>query len=350
MNRRTFLGHSALWAGSSALMGLEPAAPPPIRCVLLGINHSHALDLLGVLRKSKDYEVVGIHEPDVAVRTQFEGEKDVQGLPWLSEKDALEDKSIQMAAIESDVPRLLDFAQAAVKAGKHIHLDKPAGASLPQFKAILDDAERQQRIVQMGYMFRYNPGFDAIRQMVREGKLGEVYAIHASMCTQLTDEKRKVKAFHPGGMMLELGSHLIDMIILLLGAPTKVSSFLRHAGVQNDGLNDNCLAVLEYGKAIATVETAAMEPDAFPRRHFKIAGTKGVMVMEPLEPPKLCLYEDASNPNRMNPKWNWGDVERHVLDVADLARCIRGEAKFAYSTEHDYLVQQTLLRACGESV
>lgn len=350
MNRRTFLGHTALWAGGTALMGLEPAAPRPIRCVLMGINHSHGLDLLGVLRKSKDYEVVGIHEPDAAVRKQFEGAKDVQGLPWLSEKEALEDQSIQMAAIESDVPRLLDLAQAAVKAGKHIHLDKPAGASLPQFKAILDDAERQQRIVQMGYMFRYNPGFDFIRQTVREGKLGEVYAIHASMCTQLTDDKRKSKAFHPGGIMLELGSHLIDMIVLLLGAPTKVSSFLRHAGTQNDGLNDNTMAVLEYDKALATVETAAMEPDAFPRRRFKVAGTKGVIVLEPLEPPKISFYEDSANPARTNPKSTWNDVERHVLDVADLAKCIRGEATFAYSKEHDYLVQQTLLRACGENV
>ncbi len=349
MKRRTFLGYSSACVGTAALMGLSPAPPPRIRCTQVGINHPHAIDLLGVLRKSPDYEVVGIHEPDEAVRAEFGAAPELQGLPWLSKEESLAE-GIQMVAVESDVPRLLDFAQAAVAAGKHVHMDKPAGVSLPQFKAILDDAQRQQRIVQMGYMFRYNPGFDILRQAVQAGRLGKIHSVHASMCTQLSAEKRKAKAFHPGGIMLELGCHLIDMIVLMFGEPRKVTPFLRHDGPENDDMNDNALAVLEYEHLLATVETSALEPEAFPRRRFKMAGSLGVMVLEPMEPPRLSLTEDPSVPARTNPKWNWNDTERHVLDVADLARCIRGQSTFGYPPEHDYRVQRTVLRACGESV
>jgi hypothetical protein len=44
------------------------------------------------------------------------------------------------------------------------------------------------------------------------------------------------------------------------------------------------------------------------------------------------------------------DLERHVLDFQDLARCIRGESAFAYSKRHDFDVQRTVLRACDQEV
>jgi predicted dehydrogenase len=97
---------------------------------------------------------------------------------------------------------------------------------------------------------------------------------------------------------------------------------------------------------------AALEPAAFPTRRFKIVGPKGKIILEPIEPPKVRLYlgEPAGDYEK-----GWQDVElpdlpRHAKDLADLAACIRGEAEFAYSKEHDYQVQRTVLRACGEDV
>lgn len=353
MNRRVFLGHVAGVTGAALTAhGVANTDVPPIRCAVLGINHAHALDLLKVLQESKDYAVAGVYEPESAVRAQFEKNPALQGIRWLSEKEALGDPRIEMVAIESDVPRLLDLAEAAVNADKHIHLDKPAGVSLPQFKRILDEAERRGRIVQMGYMFRYNPGFELLRRAVREGWLGNVFSVQASMCTDLTPEKRLQKNFHPGGMMLELGCHLIDQLVLLFGEPQKVSSFLRHDGPQADGLNDNTVAVLEYPGLMATVESSAQEPEAFPRRRFKVAGTKGVMVLEPLEPPALRAFFSEANPEfpKGESARSFPDTARHVADVADLARCIRGEAAFGYSKEHDYRTQRTVQRSCGEEV
>lgn len=348
MNRRTFLLSAAV-AASSAGGAVPPRPKKPIRCALLGIDHSHALDVLGVLQNLPDYEVVGVCEPDPEVQTQFAAAAALDKVAWIELGDLLNDGSIEMIAVESAVPRLLELGRVAVAAGKHLHLDKPAGADLAAWRALLDEAQRRRLIVQMGYMFRYNPGFDLVRRAVREGWLGSIYAIGASMCTQLTPEKRRPKAFHPGGMMLELGCHLIDMIVLLLGAPRKVTSFLRHDSDIPDGLADNCCAVLEYDRAMAVVETAAMEPSAFPTRRFKIAGTKGKIVLEPLEPAAIRIFLDAPaggfDAGEHTPALE--DLPRHRADFIDLARCIRGEAEFAYSSTHDFEVQRTVLRACG---
>jgi predicted dehydrogenase len=321
----------------------------PIRCGLLGINHPHGLDLLKVVTGSKEYDVVGVCEPDPDVRAQFERPIQAAGVRWLSRDELLRDETVKMVAIESDVPRLLELGRVAVEANKHIHLDKPAGMSLPEFASLLDEAKRRNLIVQMGYMFRYNPGFDLIRRAVTERWLGDVYYIHASMCTDYGPDKRARVASYPGGIMLVLGCHLIDMIVLLLGAPSKVTPFLRHDADANDSLMDNTLAVLEYAQAMAVVETAVMEPQPFPARRFKVCGTEASMTLEPLEPPiaRISLRKPVDEFKAGTQEVRLKRMPRHVRDVADLAACIRGDSEFAYSKEHDLSVQSTVLKACG---
>jgi len=350
MDRRDFLKRSAaVSAAGAAGMAQAAAQDKALRCGLLGINHAHAVDLLKTVLQSEDYEVAGVCEPDAAVRAQFERAIEKLGVRWITQDELLGDESVEMVAIESDVPRLLPLARAAVEAGKHLHLDKPAGTSLPEFRALLDEAERRGLLVQMGYMFRYNPGFDLIRRAVGEGWLGSVYAIDASMSTDISPEKRARMAFHPGGLMLELGCHLIDLIVLLLGAPAKVTPFLRHDAPHEDALADNTLAVLEYANALVTVASAAMEPGAFQERRFKICGTEGCITLSPLEAPaaRLVLREAAGGFKKGAQSVEFEDLPRHRRDVSDLARAIRGESAFAYSKEHDYAVQRTILRACG---
>lgn len=355
MDRRAFLQQTALAAAAAGATGA--AAPkqkdaPRIRCAVLGIDHAHALDVLGVLKQSNDFVLAGVCEPDDTIRKSAAASPELAGVTWLTRDQLLGDDTIQMVAAEGGTERLLDLGRAVIDANKHLHLDKPPGVSLESFAGLLDAAARQNRIVQMGYMFRYNPGFDFLRQAVKEGWLGDVHAIHASMCTGLDAKKRQRMAFHKGGVMLELGCHLIDMLHLLLGEPRAVTPFLRHDGPFSDALSDNTAAVLEFDRAMATIEVAAMEAEAFPARRFKVAGTKGTIILSPLEPAaaQCCFSEPPPGFARGWQRREFPDTERHVRDFEELAQCIRGEKTFAYPRAHDLAVQRTVLRACGETV
>jgi len=319
-----------------------------IRCGMLGLGHGHAVPKAELLRTMKGVEFVGICEPDEKIRAEHLKSKPLEGIPWLTQEQLLGDKTVSMVAIESTTARLLSLGRAAIDAGKHLHLDKPAGANLAEFKSLLDEAERRRLIVQMGYMFRYHAGFDFIRRAVGLGWLGRVYSIQASMCTEATPQARTELLFHPGGILLELGGHMIDMIVLLMGAPRKATGFLRHDGDPNDTLNDNTLAVLEYDRAMVSIEVAAVETGAWNQRRFKIAGTRGTIIMTPLEPPSLqiCLREKVGC---MPAGWQTmpvQDIPRYVRDFQELLRCIRQGEPLPYSKEHDYNVQKTLLEAC----
>src|SRR5690606_18931998 len=109
--------------------------------------------------------------------------------------------------------------------------------------------------------------------------------------------------------------------------------------------------VLQYDNAMVKVEVAAMETSAFAGRRFKVVGTKGSFTLEPLEPPKgeMYLREAGGEYIAGHHEFLLPDLDRHVRDFADLAACIRGERAFAYSREHDFAVQKTILMACGSA-
>ena len=109
---------------------------PRIKVGQIGVGHAHATKL-SVYRASPDYEVVGIAEPDERLRKQAENQPAYRGLRFMTREELLGTPGLQAVLVETKVRDLLDNAEAAIAAGKHIHIDKPAGESLPLFQKIL---------------------------------------------------------------------------------------------------------------------------------------------------------------------------------------------------------------------
>ena len=98
-------------------------------------------------------------------------------------------------------------------------------------------------------------------------------------------ESRRRLSKYRGGIMFELGCHIMDLTVGVLGKPDAVSSFRQHASKVDDKLVDNMLAVLVYPRAIASVKSSAMEVEGFARRHFVLCGSEGTFHIEPLDNP-----------------------------------------------------------------
>lgn len=350
MNRRDFLGQAGTILCTGALTTATSTAAEPgkrIKIGQIGVGHAHA-SKLAVYRQSPDYEVVGVVEPDAALRKQAEQQPLYQGLKWLSREELLRTPDLQAVLVETRVRDLLDHAEAYVNAGKHIHLDKPAGESLPQLKRILDRAAEQKLLVQMGYMFRYNPGVVLLRDFLKKGWLGDVFEVHAVMSKVVGPADRRRFAEYPGGMMFELGCHVLDLVIGILGKPLEVSSVNLHSSTVDDNLLDNMLAVLRYPRASATVKATALEVEGGDRRHLVVCGTEGTFHIQPLDNPtvRLSLAKPRGEYGKGTRTVQLPKYTRYVDDARDMARIIRGEKAPDFSYEHDLTVQETLLRAC----
>lgn len=336
--------------GDPARGGQDTTGPTPARIKIgqIGVGHAHATKL-AVYRQSRDYEVVGIVEPDDRLRQEAKSKDAYRGLPWMTREQLLDVPGLRAVLVETRVRDLLDAAESCVNAGLHVHLDKPAGESLSQYRRILETAEEKRLWVQMGYMYRYNPAVVLLREVLRRGWLGDVFEVHAVMSKVVGPAERAGLARYRGGIMFELGCHVIDLVVGVLGAPARVTPYPRHSSRLDDALLDNMLAVFEYSGATATVRSSALEVDGTERRHLVVCGTEGTFHIQPLDDPSARItfstphgpyrkgYQDVSFPR----------YTRYVDDAADMARLIRGEKENDFSPRHDLAVQRSVLQACG---
>jgi predicted dehydrogenase len=348
MLRRSFIAGSSLALVSKMARGAEPPSRPRIKIGQIGVGHAHA-NKLGVFRQSHDYEVVGIVEDDDVLRKRAEAQPAFQGLTWMTREQLLNVPGLQLLLVETRVRDLLATAEACIAAGKHVHLDKPAGESLPHYRRILQAAAKRKLLVQMGYMYRYNPAVVLLRDILRRGWLGEPFEGVAVMSKVVSPADRLKLAEYPGGMMFELGCHVLDLVIGVLGKPERVTAFSRHTASLDDGLADNMLAVLEYGKATATVRATALEVDGFARRHLTVCGTEGTLHIQPLDDPaaRVAFAAPHGEYHAGYQDIHFGKYERYVADAADIAAILRDEKQSDFDYEHDLAVQETVLRASG---
>lgn len=332
----------------SPIFGGQGAGQKKIRIGQIGVGHAHAKKL-EVYRRSPDYEVVGVVERDVKLRRREQMRAAYHDLPWMTQEQLLNVPKLDAVMVETRVRDLLDVAEVCIRAGKHIHIDKPAGQSLKQFRRILDEASKRQLLVQLGYMYRYNPAIIMLRDFLQKGWLGPPFEVHTVMSKVVGRESRRQLAEYPGGIMFELGCHLVDLVVGILGKPSAVMPFAQHASSIKDGLVDNMLAVLEYQGTTASVKSAAMEVEGFARRHLVLCGDEGTFHIQPLDNPsvRLALSKSRGIYQKGYQEIQFPKYTRFVDDAADMARILRGEKTTDFPYEHDFTVQETLLKACG---
>ena len=346
MRRRKFIG--GLAAALCAPSISKAVQPDKIKIGQIGLAHAHARGKLAAIRSLvEEYDFIGVVEPDAARR------KSVRGVKFITEEEMLNTKGLQAVAIETRVRDLVPTAARVVGTGRHIHLDKPAGPSLPAFKKLVAETKRRKLTLQMGYMLRYNPAFQFMFRAAREGWFGEIMEIDAMMGKLAGADMRRQLAEFSGGGFFELACHILDSTIFILGKPRKVHGITRRTREgKGDIFADNQLAVLEFANGTACLRCNHNDPFGGPRRRFQIAGTQGGMEIRPLESGKFVLSLDRARGEfkKGNQMVQLKGGRSYVAEFADLAKVIRGEKNLDWSFEHDLTVHETLLRICGMSL
>lgn len=314
----------------------------------IGIGHNHGEAKMLAVRKFPElFEVVGYAEENEEWIQKRGNAKGYQGLKRLSTDEIIE--KCDAVLIETDVWNLTETAQKCIDAGKHIHMDKPASGTLEEYRHLLQTAEKKNLIVQLGYMYRYNPSIKRVFEMMDSGKLGEIFSINAEMSTGHSDEYRQWLCNFDGGTMYIFGCHLIDLIVYKLGKPGKVISGIRKSGLHGIEADDLCTAVLCYEHALARIFVSSVESNGWGRRCFSVAGSGGTVEIRPLEVPVHMTFaekgtgteyfEDYAKPMHTESR---PDSERYDEMIQDFYAYIKGDRQNPFTYEHEYMVQEVL--------
>ena len=325
-----------------------------IKLAQYGISHDHASGKARVMQENDEVDFCGIFEPTSDTRNTLGNRPPYDSVHWFASKEEmLEDETIVGIAVQGKVSENLGFAREVLEHGKHVWLDKPAGDDLETYRAVLDIAREKGLLVQLGYMFRYNAGFQFILDWAWSGKLGDIFSVRGRIASGgSTEDAWKLwdsRGEREGGIMFILACHLIDIFVALLGRPERVTPFLKNEDKDFPWYQDNTTAVFEYSNAMAVIESTGLEVSSGASRRLEVYGTRGSAILEPLEPPalRLCLDEDRDG---YAEGWQTVPVEnrpRYVESLRAFIADIRREKSPDRSLDHEFTVQETVLRAAG---
>lgn len=332
-----------------------------IKVIQIGMFHEHAIGKIEVLKQRTDlFDLIGYvderdfcNTPRIPNPNKPEYYADIQKMTL---EEALNYPGLEAVTVEVPNNDLVPIALKCMERNLAMHMDKPAGPDLELYKKLLDGCKAKNIPFQIGYMFRGNPAFQFCLKAIREKLIGDIFEIDADMNHCYGGELyQEYIAKFQGGLMYNLGCHLIDFVVAAMGRPDKVNSFLKSAPGYPDSFQNNCLAVLEYPHAFAVIHACSKDAGNTTGRAMKIAGTKGTIKFTPLErfdgksvELELTLAEDSG----MFPKGTHilkfpPQCNRYDIQMQELADMIRNNGTSSYSFEHDYTVHEVVLAASG---
>ena len=109
----------------------------------------------------------------------------------------------------------------ALRAGKHVFCEKPITVNYALSCEMAEEAKKQGKLLNIGVVNRYNRSVEILEQMNREGKFGNIYHVYASFRRYRgipgLGGAFTTKAQSGGGVLIDLGVHIFDLILYILG-------------------------------------------------------------------------------------------------------------------------------------
>ncbi|WP_119718474.1 oxidoreductase [Cognatilysobacter tabacisoli] len=225
----------------------------------------------------------------VASRDADRVHADLPGVDVLADPlHAAVDPRIELVVIASPNDTHAPLARAALAAGKHVVVDKPLTPDLADARALVELAQRGGRLLSVFHNRRWDSDFLAVREAVDAGRIGEVVHLESRIerfRPQVRDRWRE-QAVPGGGLWWDLGPHLVDQALQLLGRPDTV---LASVAAQRDGAQaaDWAHAVLAFGSRRAVLHASVLAAAAGAR--FVVHGTRGSVVKRRPDPQEAQL-------------------------------------------------------------
>jgi len=288
-------------------------------------------------------------------------------------RELLEREDIQI--INCCLPNYLhkDVVTAAIKAGKHVYCEKPLALNVKEAKEICEVAKDSGAKHQVAFQYRFIPAIMRAKQLVDEGAVGDIFSIrgvylHSSCVIQPPRRAYSWKAEYEkvgGGVLVDLGSHLIDLTRCLVGEFEGVRGFVKNFTSPDKRTDD--LAIVEVGMengAVGTLEASKMATGTNDELRLEIHGLKGAIRFNSMKPNWLEFYDNMESdapiggrkgfkridaiqkypepPGIPMPKFSIGWIRYHVASLHSFLRAVAGDSKTSPDFEDGLEVQRIM--------
>jgi len=231
-------------------------------------------------------------------------------------RDLINDPAVDAVAIATPVSSHFDLAMTALRAGKHVLVEKPMTATSEQALALIDEAEKRRLVLMVDHTFVYTNAVKKIRELTQGGDLGEIY-YYDSVRINLGLFQ------HDVNVLWDLAVHdLSIMDYVLAQTPVSVSATgLAHVAGQPE--NIAYMTMFFDGRLIAHVHVNWLAPVKV--RRTLLGGSRRMIVFDDLEASeKIKVYDrgisvnpSAENLYQMLIGYRAGDMWAPQLPLAE---------------------------------
>ena len=192
--------------------------------------------------------------------------------------EVLADSSIDLVSICSPSATHFEYAKRTLLAGKHVLVEKPFTATVEEAEELIELSKKQGKILSVFQNRRFDSDFMTVQKVIEGGFLGKIinFEIHFNRYKPILNPKKWKEIVAPAnGIIYDLGSHIIDQVLVLFGVPESVwgQTFTQRGHSEIDDAFD---IRMDYGDLKVTLKASLLVREDTPR--YIIHGTKGSFV------------------------------------------------------------------------
>lgn len=190
---------------------------------------------------------------------------------------AVERDDIDLVVIAAPNAQHAPLAAAALRAGRHVVVDKPFTLTLAEARELRALAKQRECLLSVFHNRRWDSDFLGVKQAIEEGRIGDVvhFESHIDRFRPQVRARWRESAQPGGGIWFDLGPHLIDQALQLFGLPQAVQADL--AALRPDAQTDDWAhAVLHYRQRRVVLHASMLVAGGSAR--FTVHGTRGSLV------------------------------------------------------------------------
>ena len=240
-------------------------------------------------------------------------------------EDLLEDAELDGVAISTPVSSHFPLASKALRAEKHVLVEKPMTATAEEGRALIALADEVQRTLMVGHVFEYNASIRALKELVDRGELGRLQYM-SFVRTNLGPVRTDVNA------LWDLASHDVSIMTFLLDAAPGDVTARGHAWLNKD-VEDAVFATFSFPSGVlAHVNVSWLNPRKV--RRITVVGDRKMAVWDDLDMTRPIQIFDRHVEFAGETPDNYLDFKTAVVDGGVFIPSIRLNQPLAAECEH----------------
>jgi D-xylose 1-dehydrogenase (NADP+, D-xylono-1,5-lactone-forming) len=275
--------------------------------------------LLEGIRRSDEAEAVAVSSRDASRAEAYARERGI-GRAHGSYEALLADPDVDVVYVALPNALHVEWAIRALEAGKHVLSEKPLSVDPAEVERAFDAAERADRLLMEGFMWRHQPQAKTLAQLARDGTIGAVRLVRAQFSFTLTrPHDVRWLADLGGGALLDVGCYCVSALRLVAGEP---EALFAQKVVAPGGADVRFAATVRFESgALGHFDCGFDMPM---RRQVEVVGSDGVLLLEPAfasDHGVLRLRRGGDEFNRID----LPETNRYQLEVENFSRATRGK-------------------------